>query len=170
MFSQVIINYYNIIIFVVQSFQLCLTLCDLMDCSPSGFPVLHSVQFSCSVVSSSLQPHRLQHTRLPCPSPTPGACSNSCPLSQWCRPTISSSIVPFFSCFRSFPASGSYSNESVLCIRWPNIGASASVLPMKVQGRFLLGLTGSPCSSRDSQDDSSFSTQFESINLELSLL
>ena len=67
-----------------------------------------SVQFSCSVMSNSLQPHGLQHPTLPCPSPTPGACSNSCPSSQWCHPTISSSVVPFSSCLQSFPASGSF--------------------------------------------------------------
>ena len=77
---------------------------------------INSVQFSCSAVSS-LQLHGLQHARLPCPSPSPGACSNS--LSQWCHPTISSSVVPFSSCLQSFPASGSFSNESVLCLRWP---------------------------------------------------
>ena len=60
-----------------------------------------SVQFSCSVVSNSLRPHGLQHARLPCPSPTPGACSNSCPLSWWCHPTISSSVIPFSSCLHS---------------------------------------------------------------------
>ena len=65
--------------------------------------------FSHSVKSNSLQPHGLQHTRLPCPSPTPGACSNSCPLSQWCRPTISSSVIPFSSRLQSFPAPGSFS-------------------------------------------------------------
>ena len=80
----------------------------------------YSVQFSCSVVSDSLWPHRLQHARLPCPSPTPGACSNSCPSSWWCHPTISSSAVPFSSRLQSFPASGSFAmNESVLCISWP---------------------------------------------------
>ena len=67
-----------------------------------------SVQFSCSVVYDSLQLHGLQHARLPCPSPTPGAYSNSCSLSQWCHPTISSSVVPFSSCPQSFPASGSF--------------------------------------------------------------
>ena len=72
-----------------------------------------------SVMSNSLQPHGLQHTRLPCPSPSPRACSNSCPLSRWCHPTVSSSVVPFASCLQSFPASGSFPNESVLCIRWP---------------------------------------------------
>ena len=67
-----------------------------------------SVQFSRSVMSNSLRPHGLQHTRLPCPSPTPRAYSNSCPLSQWCHPLISSSVVPFTSCLESFPASGSF--------------------------------------------------------------
>ena len=70
-------------------------------------------------MSNSLQPHGLQHARPPCPSPTPGVYSNSCPLSQWCHPAISSSVVPFSSCPQSFPASGSFSNESALCIRWP---------------------------------------------------
>ena len=78
-----------------------------------------SVHFSCSVTSDSLQPHGLQHARLPPPSPTPWACSNSCPLSQWCHPTISFSVIPFSSRLQSFPTSGSFSSESVLCIRWP---------------------------------------------------
>ena len=76
------------------------------------------VQFS-SVMSDSLQPHELQHSRLPCPSPTPGVYSNSCALSRWCHPTISSSVIPFSSRLQSFPASGSFSNESALSIRWP---------------------------------------------------
>ena len=66
-----------------------------------------SVQFSCSLMSDSLRPNGLEHTRLPCPSPTPGVYTNSCPLSQWCHPTISSSVIPFSSCLQSFPASGS---------------------------------------------------------------
>ena len=70
--------------------------------------IIHSVQFRHSVVSNSLQPHGRQHTRLPCPSPTPGAYSNSCPSSRWCHPTISSSVIPFSSCPQSFPASGSF--------------------------------------------------------------
>ena len=74
--------------------------------------------FSCSVVSYSLQPPGLQHSRLPCPSPTPRACSNSCPLSSWCHLTISSSVVPFTSYLQSFPASGFFFNESALRIRW----------------------------------------------------
>ena len=81
------------------------------------FPDACSVQFSHSVVSNSLQPHGLQHTRIPCPSPTPRACSNSCLLSRWCLPAISFSVIPFSSCLQSCPAR--FSNESVLCIRWP---------------------------------------------------
>ena len=72
------------------------------------FCIIVSVQFSHSVVSNSLQPHGLQHARPPCPSPTPGVYSDSCPLSRWCHPTISSSVVPFSSCLQSFPASGSF--------------------------------------------------------------
>ena len=79
---------------------------------------LHSAQFSHSVVSDSLWFHGLQHTRLPCPSSAPEACSNSCPLSWWCHPTISSSVIPFSTCLQYFPASVSSSNESVLPIRW----------------------------------------------------
>ena len=71
-----------------------------------SFTTLDSVQFSCSVVSNSLRPHGLQHARLPCPSPTTGACSNSCPSSRWCHPTISSSVNPFASSLHSFPTSG----------------------------------------------------------------
>ena len=78
-----------------------------------------SVQFSHSVVSNSLRPHGLQHPRLPCPSPTPGAYSNSCPSSQWCHPSISSSVIPFSSHLQSFLASFDFSKASVLCIRWP---------------------------------------------------
>ena len=70
--------------------------------------IIDQVQFSCSVMSNSLQPHELQHTRPPCPSPTPGVHPNPCPLSRWCDPTISSSVVPFSSCPQSFPASGSF--------------------------------------------------------------
>ena len=80
---------------------------------------ISSVQFSCSVMSDSLRPHESQHVRPPCPSPTPRVYSNSYPLSWWCHPAISSSVVPFSSCPRSLPASGSFSNESTLCMRWP---------------------------------------------------
>ena len=76
-------------------------------------------QFSCSVVSDSLCPHELQHVKLPCQPPTPKACSNSCPLSQWFHPTLSSSIFSFSSCLQSFPASGSFPVSPFFCIRWP---------------------------------------------------
>ena len=103
-----------------------------------------SVQFSRSVVSNSLQPHGLQYARPPCPSPTPGAFSNSGPLSRWCHPTISSSAIPFSSRLQSFPSIRVFSNESALHIRWPNIGVSVStsVLPMNIQDWFPLRLTG----------------------------
>ena len=101
--------------------------------------------FSCSVVSDSLQPHGLMHTSLPCPSLSPGVCLNSCPLSQWCHPTISSSVVPFSSCPQSFPASGSFLIMTQLFTSGgQSIGssASASVFPMNIQGWFPLDLTG----------------------------
>ena len=105
-----------------------------------------SVQFSRSVMSDSLQPHGLQRNSLPCPSPTPGVCSNSCPLNRWCHPTISSSVVPFSSCLQSFPASGSFPMSQFLASGGQSIGASASasalVLPMNIQDWFSLGLTG----------------------------
>ena len=78
-----------------------------------------SIQFSCTVVSDSLRLHEFQHARPPCPSPTPGVYPNSSPLSQWCHPTISSSVDPFSSCPQTFPALGFFSNESALRIRWP---------------------------------------------------
>ena len=112
-----------------------------------------SVQFSYSVVSDSLWPRGLQHNRLPCPSLTPGACSNSCPMSWWCHPTISSSVVPFF-CLQSFPASGSFPMSQLCASSGQSIGvsASASVLPMNIQDWISLGLTGwISCSPRDSQ-------------------
>ena len=104
----------------------------------------HTVQFSHSVTSNSLQAHGLQHARLPCQSPTPRACSNSCPLSQWCHPTISSSVIPFSSCLQSFPASGSFPMSNFFASGGQSIetSASASVLPMNIQDWFPLGLTG----------------------------
>ena len=93
-------------------------------------------QFSGSVMSNSLRPHRLQHARLPCPSPTPRAYSNSCPLSRQCHPTISSSVIPFSSCLQSFPASESFQMSQFFSSGGQSIGvsASASVLPMNIQG------------------------------------
>ena len=103
---------------------------------------LSSIQFSCSVMSNSSQPHGLQHTRLPCPSPTPGACSDSCPSCWWCHPTISSSAAHFF-CLQSFPASGSFPMSQFFASGGQSIrnSASASVFPMNIQGWFPLGLT-----------------------------
>ena len=103
-----------------------------------------SVQFTCLVVSNSLRPHGLQHTRPPCPSPTPRAYSNSRPLSRWRHPTISSSVVPFSSCLQSFPASGSFQMKQLFTSGSQSIGASAStsVLPMNIQDWSPLGWTG----------------------------
>ena len=103
-----------------------------------------SVQFSHPVMSDSLWPRGPQHTRLACPSPTPGVYSNSCPLSRWCHPTISSSVVPFSSCLRSFPASGSFLMSQFFTSggRRIEVSSSASVLPMNIQDWFPLGLTG----------------------------
>ena len=105
---------------------------------------IHSVQFSRSVVSDSLWPHGLQHTRLPCPSPTPRVYSNSCALSQWCHPTTSSSVVPLSSCPQSFPASGSFPMSQLFASDGHSTGVSASlsVLPMNIQDWFPLGWTG----------------------------
>ena len=101
-------------------------------------------QFSCSVMSNSLWPHGLQHARLPCPSPTPGACSNSCPLSQWCHPTTSSSVILFSFCPQSFPASGSFPVSQLFAWGGQSVGvsASSSVLPMNTQDWSPLGWTG----------------------------
>ena len=103
-----------------------------------------SVQFSRSVVSDSLWPHGLQHARFPCPSPSPGACSNSCPSSQWWQPTISSSVIPFSSHLQSFPTSGSFPMSQFFASDGQGIGVSAlpSVLPMNTQAWSPLGWTG----------------------------
>ena len=102
------------------------------------------LQFSRSVMSNSLQPSRLQHARLPCPSPTPGAFSNSCPSISWCHQTIKSSVIPFSSCLLSFLASGSFQMSQFFTSGGQSIGVSASksVLPMNIQDQFPLGLTG----------------------------
>ena len=102
------------------------------------------VQFSHSVVSDSLLPYWLQHSRLPCPSPISGACSNSCPSSWWCHPSISSSAVPFSSCLLSFQASGSFPMSQFFASRGQSIraSASASILLMNTQDWFPLGWTG----------------------------
>ena len=128
--------------------------------------LMSSVQFSCSVVSDSLQPHELQHTRPPCSSPAPGVHPNPCPSTRWCHPTISSSVIPFFSCPQSLPASGS--------LPWVNSSHEvAKVLEFQLQHQSFQwtprtdllqeGLVGSPCSPRDSQEPSP-TPQFKSIN------
>ena len=103
-----------------------------------------SVQFSRSVVSDSLQPHELQHARPPCPSPTAGVYPNPCPLSRWCHPTVSSSVIPLSSCPQSFPASGSLPMSQLFTSGSQSIGisASASVLPKNTQDWFPLEWTG----------------------------
>ena len=114
-----------------------------------GFSYLYKlmlivVQFSCSVMSDSLRPHEPQHARPSCLSPTPGLYSNSCPLSWWCHPTISSSVVPFSSCLQSFPASESFQMSQLFTSSGQRIGVSAStsVLPMNTQDWYPLGWTG----------------------------
>ena len=103
-----------------------------------------SVQLNLSVMSDSLRPHGLQHARPPCPSPTPAAYPNPCPLCRWSHPSISSSVVPFSSCSQSFPASGSFQMSQLSASGGQSIGVSAStsVLPMNTQDWSPLGWTG----------------------------
>ena len=126
-----------------------------------------SVLFSHSVVSDSLRPCGLQHARLPCPSPVPGVYSNSCPLSRWCHPTTSSSVVPFSSHLQSFPASGYFQMSQIFASGGQSIRVSASTsISFQWTPRTDLleaGLVGSPCCSRDFQG-SSPTPQFKSIN------
>ena len=128
---------------------------------PQPLPLLRPspqlLLFSGQVLPGSLQPHGLRHARLPCLSLSPGACSNSCPLSQWFHPTISSSVVPFSSCPQSFPASGSFPASQFFASCGLSIGASASasVLPINIQSWFPLGLIGLiSLLSRDPQESS----------------
>ena len=144
-----------------QSIMTCLTFCLRRN---------HALKLicCCSVTQSclTLRPHKLQHARLPCPSPSPGTCSNSCPLIQWCHPTISSSVVPFSFRLQSFPASGSFLMSQLFAPGGQSIGASASasVLPMNIQDWFPLGWTGLiSLQSKDSQMSSS-TPQFKNIN------
>ena len=132
----------------------------------NGVDIISSVQFSRSVVSDTLQPHGLHHARLPCPSPTPGSYSDSCPLSRWCHPTISSFVVPFSSHLQSFLASGSFPVSQF-------ITSGGQILEFQLRhqsfqwifktGFLLDGLVASPCSPRDSQESSPI-PQFRSIN------
>ena len=122
----------------VIDLQCCVNFCHMAKC----------LSYCCSSVAKSCptlcDPHGLQHARLPCPSPSPGACSNSCPLSWWCHPTISSSTAPFSSCLQSFPASGSLAVTRLFESDGQSIEASAStsILPMNIQDWFPLELTG----------------------------
>ena len=113
-------------------------------CCDSTCPQFSSVQFSRSVVSDSLQPHEPQHSWPPCPSPTPRIYSNSCPLSRWCHPTISSSVIPLSSCLQSFPASGSFQMSQFFRSGGQSIGVSALafVLPKNTQDWSPLEWTG----------------------------
>ena len=129
-----------------------------------------SVQFSRSVVSDSLRPHKSQHARPPCPSPTPGIYSNSCPWchwwSRWCHPAISSSVVPFSSCPQSLPGSGSFPMSQLFAWGGQSIGVSASesVLPMNTQDWSSLGWTGWISLQSKGLSRSSPTPQFKSIH------
>ena len=105
-------------------------------------PEILLIQFSHSVVFDSLQPHGLQYTRHPCPPPTPGVYTNSCPSRWWCYPTISSSVVLFSFCLQSFPASGAFPMSQFFQSGGQSVGVSSSVLPMNIQDWFPLGWTG----------------------------
>ena len=106
--------------------------------------IISSVQFNCSVMSNSLRPHGLQHTRPPCLSPTPRVCTSSCPPNRWCHLTVSSSVIPFSSHLQSFPASGSFQTSQFFSSGGQSIGVSVStsVFPMNIQNWFPLGGTG----------------------------
>ena len=123
-------------------------------------------QFSCSVMSNSLWPHGLQHTRLPCPSPTPRPYSNSCPSTQWCHPTVSSSVIPFFSCLQSFLTSGSFEMSQFFTSddQSTGVSASASVLPMNTQDWSPLGWTGWVSLQSKGLSKSSPAPQFKNIS------
>ena len=114
--------------------------------SLEGLMLKLKLQYFCYLMGRaySLEPHGLQHARLHCPSPTPRVCSNSCPLSRWCHPIISFSVIPFSSCLQSFPASGSFPVSQFFASGGQSIGvsASASLLPMNIQDWFPLGWTG----------------------------
>ena len=116
----------------------------VISCSKGRQDVNIRLLFSHSVESDFLWPHGLQHAKLPCPSPYPWTCSNSCPLSQWCHSTISSSVIPFSFCLQSFPASRAFLMSQLFASGGQGIGASASasVLPMNILDWFPLGWTG----------------------------
>ena len=123
--------------------QLISTLITWLHLMALQLPV-ETVQFSHSVMSNSFRTHGLQHARPPCPSPNPGVYSNSCPLSQWCHPTVSSSVIPFSSCLQSLQASGSFQMSQFFTSGGQSIGvwATISILPKNTQDWFPLGWTG----------------------------
>ena len=136
---------------------------------PEQDELVYNFQFSHSVMSDSFRPHGMQHTRLPCPSPTPGAFSKSCTLSRWYYPTVSSSVAPFSSRLQSFPASGSFLMSWLVTSGGQSTGASASasVLPMTIQTDFFQDwLVWSLCCPRDSQE-SSPTPEFKVISSQL---
>ena len=137
----------------------------VMASSPITSWQISSVQFSRSVVSDSFRPHESQHAGPPCPSPTPGVHSNSCPSSRWCHPAISSSVAPFFSCPQSLLASGSFPMSQLFVWGGQSIGvsASASVLPMNIQDWFPLVWTGWISLQSKGLSRSSPTPQFKSI-------
>ena len=140
--------------------------CKALIFSLVAFSQFSSVQFSRSVVSDSLRPHESQYARPPCPSPSPGVHSDSCPSSPWCHPAIPSLVVPFSSCPQSLPASESFPMSQLFAWGGQSTGVSAlaSFPPKKSRVDLLQnGLVGSPCSPRDSQE-SSPTPQFKSIN------
>ena len=149
-----------------SSFFECWVLSQLFHFLLSHHQEALSVKFSHSVMSNSLQPHELQHARPPCPSPTPGVYLNSCPLSQWCHLTISSSDVPFSSCLQSFPTSGSFQMSQLFVSGGQNIGVSVStlVLPMTIQDWSPLGWAGWISLWSKGLSKSSPVPQFKSIN------
>ena len=150
----IILRYFNLFVVGAEFCQMLFLpqMCWIMKLLPSfiwnskHWPIFvcWTIQFSRSVVSDSLRPHEPQHARPPCPTPTPGVYPKSCPLSWWCHPTISSSVVPFSSCPQSFPTSGSFQMSQLSASGGQNIGVSAStsVLPMNTQDWFPSGWTG----------------------------
>ena len=133
-----------------------------------GWPVWTDMLFSCPVLFDFLWPHGLQHARLPCPSPSPGVWSNSCTLSRWCHPTISSFVSPFSSCLQSFPAPGSFPVSRLFASGGQSIVASASaiVLPISIQGWFPWGWTGLiSLLSKESDRRPAICLMFQSTNI-----
>ena len=140
--NSVVWLHHNLLIFFTLEPLGCFQVLVLWTQLPWTFSTSLVVDCGCSVVSSSLWPHRLQHARLSCPSRSPGICSNSCPLSWWCHPVISSSVAPFSSFPQSFPTSGSFPTKQLFASGGQSSGASASVSASVLSMKIPLGLTG----------------------------